>query len=95
MKYELEIKEEANQEIVTAYLYYEEKQEGLGERFLEHLKLYLDRVANYPEHYAVKRSPYREAFIKKFPYLIVYEFTGKKVVVYAVFNTWQDPIKKP
>ena len=95
MKYELEIKEEVNQEIVAAYLYYEEKKEGLGERFLEHFKIYIDRLTNFPEHYAIKRSPYREAFIKKFPYLIVYQFTGEKVIVYAVFNTRQNPIKKP
>ena len=95
MKYELEIKEEANQDIIEAYLYYEEKQEGLGERFLENLRLYIERVSNYPEHYAIKRPPYREAFIKKFPYLIVYEFIEEKVIVYSVFNTWQDPNKKP
>lgn len=33
MKYALEIKDEAREEIIKAYLYYEKEQTGLGERF--------------------------------------------------------------
>ena len=94
MKYELEIKEEANQEVIEAYLFYEKQQEGLGERFLKSVEIYIDRVLNYPEHYAMKRPPYREAFIKKFPFLIIYEFTEEKVIIYSVFNTWKNPENK-
>lgn len=44
----LEIKEEANLEIIDAYLYYESKQLGLGEIFLEQLDLYFDRITENP-----------------------------------------------
>ncbi|MFV7234465.1 type II toxin-antitoxin system RelE/ParE family toxin [Flavobacterium sp. ZB4R12] len=95
MKYVLEIKEEAVFDIKETYLYYEEQKIGLGNRFLDTLETYLERVQKNPEHYQVKRKPYREAFIKDFPYLIIYEIEANKVVVYAVFNTWKDPNKKP
>ncbi len=95
MKYELIIRNEAELEIIDAVKYYETKQKGLGKRFLMHLQTYLDRIQTYPEHFYIKRKPYREAFIKKFPYLIIYELTENKVIVYAVFNTYQNPIKKP
>ena len=95
MKYVLELKEEAVLDIKEAYLYYEEQRIGLGNRFLETLKTYLERVQNYPEHYQIKRKPYREAFIKDFPYIIIYEIEESKIIVYAVFNTWQNPNKKP
>lgn len=95
MKYSLEIKEEAVLDIKEAYLYYEEQKAGLGNRFLETLESYLERVQKYPEHYQIKKKPYREAFIKKFPYIIIYEIEGDKVIVYAVFNTWRNPSKKP
>ncbi|WP_103072701.1 type II toxin-antitoxin system RelE/ParE family toxin [Aquimarina sediminis] len=94
MKYELEIKEEANLEMIKAYLYYEEQQIGLGERFFKHLDTYIDRIQTNPEHYPSKRPPYREAWIKKYPYLIIYEIIEKKVIIYSVFNTWQHPKKK-
>lgn len=91
MPYILEFKDEANQEIIEAYLYYEEKRTGLGEEFLEHLDTYFDRIAKNPKHFIQKRKPYREAFIKRFPFLVIYEITKGKVIVYSVFNTWQNP----
>jgi plasmid stabilization system protein ParE len=95
MKYVLEIKEEAVFDIKETYLYYEEQKIGLGNRFLDTLETYLERVRKNPEHYQVKRKPYREAFIKDFPFLIIYEIEANKIVVYAVFNTWKNPNKKP
>jgi len=94
MSYILEVKDEANIEIVEAYLYYEEKRTGLGEEFLEHLDIYFERITANPKHFPQKRRPYREAFIKRFPFLIIYETTKGKVIVYSVFNTWQNPDKK-
>ncbi|MDR6966687.1 plasmid stabilization system protein ParE [Flavobacterium arsenatis] len=95
MKYELELKEEAVLDIKESYLYYEEQRIGLGLRFLDTLEVYLERVQKYPEHYQIKRVPYREAFIKDFPFVIIYEIEATKVIVYAVFNTWRNPDKKP
>jgi len=94
MTYILEIKDHANLEIIEAYLYYEEKRLGLGEEFLEHLNVYFDRIIINPKHFPQKRKPYREAFIKRFPYLIIYEITNRKVIVYSIFNTWQNPENK-
>ena len=42
--YTLEIKEEANIEIIDAYSYYENQQSGLGETFFEQLGLYFKRI---------------------------------------------------
>ncbi|MCF6295513.1 MAG: type II toxin-antitoxin system RelE/ParE family toxin [Flavobacteriaceae bacterium] len=94
MTYILEVKDEANLEIVVAYLYYEEKRRGLGEEFLEHLDTYFDRITTNPKHFPQKRKPYREAFIKRFPFLVIYEIIKGKIIIYSVFNTWQNPEKK-
>ena len=94
MAYSLEVINDANLEIIEAYLYYEEKRIGLGEEFLEHLDFYFERIIANPKCFPQKRKPYREAFLKRFPFLIIYEITIKKVIVYSVFNTWQNPKKK-
>lgn len=94
MAYQFEIKEEANFEIIEAYRYYEAKQIGLGEQFLSHLDIYFERIKDNPQHFPQKRKPYREAFIKRFPFLVVYEITKTTIIVYSVFNTWQNPTKK-
>ncbi len=94
MLYFLEVKDEANKEIIEAYLYHEKKRKGLGEEFLEHLDLYFERLRVSPKHFPEKRKPYQEAFIKRFPFLIIYEVRKDNVIVYSVFNTWQNPVKK-
>ena len=95
MKHELIIRDEAELDIIEAVKYYESQQIGLGKRFLSHLKTHLKRIQTYPEHFHIKRNPYREAVLKKFPYLIIYELSENKVIVFSVFNTYQNPIKKP
>lgn len=94
MRYVLEIKEEAELETLDAYLYYEERQKGLGVRFLDHLEIYFNRICKYPLHFPVKNG-YHEVFIRKFPFIIIYEVIENTVVVYSVFNTHRNPEKKP
>ena len=95
MKYELIVKEEANLEIIESYLFYESKSIGLGERFLDNLDFYFDRIQNFPEHYQIKRKPYREAFVTKFPFVIIYEISEKGIIIYAVFHSSRNPVTKP
>ena len=86
MKYPHEIKEEAELEILEAYFYYEEKQKGLGEKFLAQVQKYINRICENPLSFSSKDSLYRAAFIKKFPFLIIYEFYQNTVIVYSVFR---------
>jgi plasmid stabilization system protein ParE len=95
MKLKLEIKEEADEEIIDAYLYYETQQNGLGERFLMQLGKFFDEICENPKHFATKKKNFREAYIRKFPYIIIYEIENEKIVVFSVFNTSQNPKKKP
>jgi plasmid stabilization system protein ParE len=95
MKYHLIIKEEANQEIIDSYLYYENQSKGLGEKFLENLEIYLERIQKYPKHYQIKRKPYREVFVKNFPFVIIYEINENDIIVYAVFHKRRNPNNKP
>ena len=94
MKFELVIKEEAQLEIIEAFLYYEDQKVGLGEFFLDHLDSYFNWIKHYPFHFSVKRKPFREAVVKRFPYIIIFEVLENEVIVYSVFNTWQDPLRK-
>ena len=93
--YELEIKKEVFLDIKDAYDYYEFRKKGLGIRFINTLEIYLERVQKYPYHYQIKRKPYREARVKDFPFIIIYEIENNSIIVYSVFNTSRNPNKKP
>src|SRR5690606_6087316 len=95
MSYKLIISGKAKYEIEEAYFYYEYAQKGLGDKFITHLDNYLERISTSPWQFPEKRSPYREAFVRKFPFLIIFEIQNNNIVIYSVFNTSQDPQKKP
>ena len=67
----------------------------MGLLFLNQVEKYLESIQRNPMQYPSKRKPFREAFIKLFPYVIIYEVIEDEVVVYSVFNTHRNPDDKP
>ncbi len=86
---------EAQADIEDAVEWYEGKSAGLGGRFLDDLFNQLRYLSHYPEHFPQKKNALREVNLKSFPYLVIYEFEQEEITVWAVFNTWQNPLKKP
>ncbi len=94
MKLSIEIREEAREEIASAYLYYELTQEGLGKRFLDSFENALDSISISPLGYAMKYKNLRFKLIKPFPYLIIFEVELARIVVYQVINAKRHPSKR-
>lgn len=81
-------------EIEDAMEWYENRKKGLGIEFLEHLEVYFDLLKKDNVFFQIRREPnIREMPLKRFPFVIIYEVFPKKIVVYSVFNTNQNPIK--
>jgi len=92
--YNLIIRDKAVFEIEDAFEFYESKTKGLGSRFLKIVHLYLYKIRKNPGYFPVKKDKIREAYIRKFPFIILYEIFNNTIVVYAVFHTSRDPQKK-
>lgn len=43
--------------------------------------------------YAIKHNNKRVAVLRRFPYIIAYEQIAQQIIVYAVFNTSQNPLQ--
>ena len=95
MTYKLLVKEEARLEIIEAFLYYESQQTGLGLKFTEHIEKYFHIIQDNPLLYQISKFGFREAYIRKFPFLIIYETVKDTVLVYSIFNTRRNPEDKP
>jgi len=94
--YKLDIWNEAKSDIINGYKWYEGKRFGLGKEFIDEVEQILKYIEQYPNHYQIKyRRKYREAILKRFPYLIIYEIIENLVVVYSVFPSKDNPNKKP
>jgi plasmid stabilization system protein ParE len=98
MSFTVVVKQEALDDTIEAYEYYEEKQSGLGERFLDELLHCYRQIAQYPTSYGfIDEGSFkilRDISVDKFPYVVVFEIIDKDVVVYAVHNTYKHPGNK-
>ena len=91
----LTIESEAQKEIDDAIDWYESQQPGLVLDFFNYLDGYFQTLKEGNVLFPIKRkSIFRELALKRFPYVIIYEHTEAEIVVYSVFNTHQDPVKK-
>lgn len=96
MVFKIVISALAEYEIEEAIEFYESRSKGLGKQFLEYFKGYLKILKANPELFSIKKPPfYRELPLKKFPFVIIYEIFQNEVVIYSVFHTSRNPIKKP
>lgn len=95
MTYTLVIKEEARQDMLAAYLYYEEQQVDLGERFLSEVQKCFEDLSLHPEFYSYidKKKILRDITINNFPYVLIYKVVMTEVHIHAVFHTSRRPRK--
>ncbi|MCI0465106.1 MAG: type II toxin-antitoxin system RelE/ParE family toxin [Gemmataceae bacterium] len=82
---------EAQADVDAAYTGYEQRQTGLGERFLEQLRRRVGAINDNPEMYAVLRDEVRAAPLRRFPYVVYYRFEAGTVFILAVLNGRRDP----
>lgn len=98
MMYPVVVKEEAQQDILDAYIYYEDQQIDLGERFLKYVYETLNRVAENPQYYSFLEadieSTFRRIQVPHFPFIVIYEINEDSIVVYEVHNHHKKPRKK-
>lgn len=96
MPYQLIIREAAHSDAKEAYDYYEEKSPGLGEHFLQELIQRYNDIIDHPEYYGFidEQKIIRDVKLRHFPYLVVYEISNDKVIIYSVFNGYKNPTKK-
>jgi len=92
--YRLQILEKAREDMQTSADWYNEQQDGVGERFLSEVINTFRRIENSPLHYEEKFSKkFRFANVDHFPYLVVFKIKKQNVVVNAVFHTSRNPKK--
>ncbi len=94
MAYPYRFHEQAHEEYIEAYGWYEEKQKGLGDRFMNSIEKRLQQISEHPEYYGRKQnSKFREVKVENFPYTIVYELFKRKQLIHiaAIFHSGRSP----
>lgn len=77
-----------------AYDWYEQQQEGLGNRFLDAIDETAKEIALFPFAYSSRHKNTREKLAAPFPYIVIYTVAYDAVLVQAVFAARKKPSGK-
>ncbi len=91
MSRSLIVEPEAETDILDGYIWYENREEGLGSRFIEELESAFNRVAANPMSYQEAEPDIRRSVTHVFPYLVFFSFDDDAVYVLAVIPASQNP----
>lgn len=75
----------------AGYLWYEQRQVGLGDAFLDELEQVLAQIAVNPARYGFAAQDIREGLLPRFPYAVYYRVLPDRIRVLAVFHTARHP----
>lgn len=85
------LRREAEEDIRNAYLWYEEQQPGLGDRFLAAVDRTLSSIAANPLIHNFASPPIRRALCARFPYAVYFIEGNESLIVIAVLHQRQKP----
>ena len=91
MTFPVVLRTEANDELMEAYHWYEDKRLGLGEEFLLVVDAVIEKIRRSPETYPTVYRHVRRALKKRFPYGVYYTIGSEEIVVLAIFHGRRDP----
>jgi plasmid stabilization system protein ParE len=92
---------EARDDIDAAYVHFESRQPGLGDRFVDELKRVVGLIESNPHLYGVVFDRVRAAMLRRFPYVIYYQEQTGQLLIVAVRHghdnpaVWQSRVPSP
>ena len=92
MTHQVRIRPEAQIELNQSVDWYEERQLGLGERFIDSIDSAIQSIAESPEQAARVYKDVRCKSVKGFPYQVFYRIQAQNTVeVLSIFHVRQHP----
>jgi plasmid stabilization system protein ParE len=86
----------AQKEIAESWNWYEDRQPGLGDRFLKEITDHVHKIEQTPNRFPTRFKSYKETPVPVFPFLIIYRINEKKKIIriVSIFHTSRNPKKK-
>ena len=85
------------QDYDEAFGWYEDRQKGLGERFIKAVRQTIEQIILHPETYGSRSNKkFKEAKVDYFPYLVVYKINKRERIIYisSIHHAKKHPRKK-
>ena len=85
----------SKKDLDVAISWYERQRRGLGLDFLDCVEVAIVSITENPNMYRLYYSQFRGCTVKRFPFVIYYTIEECSIVVHSIFNSRQDPDKRP
>nr|WP_315158152.1 type II toxin-antitoxin system RelE/ParE family toxin [uncultured Flavobacterium sp.] len=85
---------QAENELEDALYFYDLISTKIGDNFLNQINNCIESILLNPETYKLEFDVYRQAVVKKFPFVIVYTKIDSTIFISAIFHTSRNPNKK-
>jgi len=81
----------AEEEMLEAAFYYEQRSGGLGRDFLRKVQNAVDEIVQHPTRWPKVRGNIRRRMIHRFPYAVLYEDQPQEILIIAVMHLRRHP----
>ena len=92
MKYALRFTPEIEEDVISAYAWYEHKSQGLGEDFIRIFDSAVSEIAHNPRLSTQLDHGFRRRLLRRFPYAIYYTFQDETIIIFGLFHCARDPL---
>ncbi len=87
----IQILRSAKADLLDAFQFYEQQQEGIGSYFLEAISTDIKSLKLYAGIHPVFFEKYYRLLSKRFPFAIYYKIEHDEIRVYAIFDCRKNP----
>ncbi len=92
-RYHLKFHPDVEKDIQKIFTWYEEKQFGLGNDFLQTFYSCTELILENPFQYPKKYKDFHRYLLRKFPYIVYFIIEDDLIIIMGVFHHALDPKK--
>jgi len=92
--FEVKFADELEDEIKEIFRWYLSQSPRAGNKFIESLDELFKFLSLNPFSYKKQKKNFRVAFLKKFPYSVIYEITGTVVLILRIIHSARHPKRR-
>ncbi len=93
-EFEVKFADELEDEIREIFQWYSSQSPLAAKKFIESFDELFDFLSVNPYSFSKQKKNFRVAYIKKFPFAIIYEITGRVVLILRIIHTSRHPRRR-
>jgi plasmid stabilization system protein ParE len=93
-KFFLKFADELEEEIKEIYKWYSVRSVHASESFIKSLDALFEFLSTNPYSFSKQKKDYRVAYVKKYPFALVYEISNNIILILRIIHTSQHPRKR-